>query len=477
MAKDLTQGMPAKRILGFALPLLLGNFVQQCHSMINTVIVGRAIGVDALAAVGSTVGITFFLIGFIQAMTSGFAIITAQSYGAKKSAAVRKSFCVNIILSFLASCFFTLVSTFFAREILLLLHTPAAILEAAHSYIIVIYAGITVSALGNCLFNTILALGDSRPPLLFLMAGCVLNILLDGLFILVFSWGIPGAAWATVISQIATALLCIMYIAKNLPALRLRKKDWRITGEDLWRSMRLGLPMGFQASIIALGAIVMQWALNGLGPKVVAAVTVGRILDLVAILPLASFGLAMATYVGQNFGRGDISRIRQGVWHCCAMSLCFSVVVGLVNIFAGPYIIRAFLGSGEDEVVSLGHIFLSVNSSMYWVLALLFIFRFSLQGLGKSLVPTFAGVMELIMRAVAAVALTKQFGFYGACAANPMAWVGSCVPLCLAYFFNMRALSRRKEGVGNVPRCNVSIGCSPCLKTVKLELRDNSKPK
>lgn len=446
VAKDLTKGTPARLIFGFAVPLLIGNLFQQLYGMVDTLIVGRTIGVDALASVGSTGSIMFFMIGFVQAMTSGFSIVTAQQYGARKYAAVRRSFCVSISLGILASVLLTGCSLFFARDILHLLDTPDRIIEGAYSYISIIYAGIGISILFNLLSNTLLALGDSKPPLFFLIIACVMNILLDLLFILGFSWGVAGAAWATVISQATASLLCVLYIAAKLPVLHVRRKDWKIAGADLLRSARIGLPMGFQASIIAVGAIILQWALNSLGPDAVAAFTVVRSIDMVAILPMASFGLAMATYVGQNYGAGDIARIRLGVRQCCLMSLSFSVVVALINIFGGHYLIGLFIGRGQEHITALGQTFLTISGSMYWVLSLLFIFRFTLQGLGKSLVPTFAGVMELGARAMAAIVLTKQFGFVGACLANPLAWIGSCVPLAIAYVLIIRKLSAEKSG-------------------------------
>ena len=203
--------------------------------------------------------------------------------------------------------------------------------------------------------------------------------------------------------------------------------------------------MGFQASIIAIGAIILQWALNTLGADVVAAFTVARTIDMVAVLPMASFGLAMATYVGQNYGAGDIARIRLGVTHCSAISLTFSVCIALVNIFAGRYLIALFMDKDHAAVITLAQTILTFNSCTYWVLALLFIFRFTLQGLGKSLVPTMAGVMELLMRALAAVVLTKSFGFIGACTATPLAWIGACVPLAIAYVHTLRKLPRHQR--------------------------------
>ncbi|MDL2266479.1 MATE family efflux transporter [Desulfovibrio sp. OttesenSCG-928-G15] len=443
MARSMTQGSPARLILSFAVPLLIGNLFQQVYTMVDTLIVGRTIGVTSLAAVGSTGGIMFFVIGFVQAMTNGFSIITAQNFGAKKAAMVRKSFCVSITLSAIAAVVLSALGLVFVKDVLLLLQTPEEILEEAYSYAVIICGGIGSAVLYNLLANTIMALGDSRPSLAFLIIACVLNIALDLLFILGFSWGVAGAALATVTAQCSSCFLCIIYIIKKVPALRLRKKDWKIATRELVASAKLGLPMGFQASIIATGAIILQWALNTLGPISVAAFTVVRSIDMIAILPLASFGLAMGTYVGQNYGAGDIDRIRLGVRQCCVMSLSFSAFIALVNITGGRMLVAIFVGPGQEDVTVLAQKFLIINGCMYWVLALLFIFRFSLQGLGKSFAPTVAGVMELFMRALAAIVLTKHYGFVGACLASPLAWAGACIPLAIAYHLNIRALLRK----------------------------------
>lgn len=451
MARDLTADSPIKLILSFSFPLLIGNLFQQIYNMADTLIVGRTIGVEALASVGATGGIMFLLIGFVQAMTSGFSIVTAQYFGAQNKSGVRKSFCVSIILSAAAAFILTTLSVLFGKDLLEVMQTPANIFAGAHSYINIIYWGVTASILFNLLANTILALGDSRTPLLFLIIACILNIILDFVFILGFSWGVAGAALATVTAQIISCILCIIYIVKKEPILRLEKKDWEVTGKDLLRSVRIGVPMGFQISIIATGAIILQVALNSLGHIAVASYTVAQKIDLIAILPMMSFGLAMATYVGQNYGARNIPRIRSGVKQCCAVSLSFSVLIAMINIFAGHLLIRIFVGPDQTEVIDKAQTYLNINGSMYWVLALLFIFRYSLQGLGRSFVPTVAGIMELIMRAIGAVILTKYMGFTGACISNPLAWIGACVPLGIAYFLVIKKLSADKTLQSEAP--------------------------
>ena len=383
----------------------------------------------------------FLIIGFIQGMSSGFAIVTAQYFGARRLADVRMSFCVSIILAAFVCVVLTFFSHTHARAILEIMRTPPEIIDGAHAYISTIYLGLGAFIMFNLLASTILALGDSKTPLFFLVIACVLNIILDFAFILLLDWGIAGASRATVLAQSVSALLCAVYLIKKQPALLLRKKDWlRVTFRALGRSARIGLPMGFQASIIAIGTIILQWALNSLGPIAVAAYAVAQKIDIVGILPLMSFGLAMATYTGQNYGAGEISRIRKGVRQCAAISLSFSVLAGATVIFGGKYLIALFVGLNQPEVVANAQIYLTFSGSMYWILALLFIFRYTLQGLGQSLIPTVAGIMELAMRAVGALVLLQAFGFTGVCATNPLAWIGSCVPLAIAYGISIKKL-------------------------------------
>ena len=353
MTKTLTSGNPAKLIFLFTIPLLIGNLFQQFYNMADTLIVGRTLGVEALAAVGCTGGLMFFILGFVIGFTAGLAIITAQRFGAGRKRAVRRSFAVCILLSAAATVLLTAVSVVFARPVLELLQTPPEILDAAHSYIIIIFWGIGAAMLFNLLSNVIRALGDSRTPLYFLVLACVLNIALDLALILRFGMGPAGAAVATVVSQLVSGLLCTIYVFRKFPMLRLTRADWNMSRRYLWAHIRLALPMGFQASIIAIGAILVQFALNRLGAQAVAAFSAAQKIDMVATLPMMSFGIAMATYVAQNYGARNPLRIRQGVLQCSLMSVGFSIAVAVVNIIWGPELIRLFVGTGEREVVRL----------------------------------------------------------------------------------------------------------------------------
>lgn len=439
MTKDMTSGSPAKLILFFTIPLLIGNLFQQLYNMADTFIVGRTLGVNALAAVGCTGSIIFFIIGFAQGLTSGFSIVISQRFGSGDMEGVKKGFATGILLSAAVTIILTALSVAFTRPILSLLHTPPEIIDDARSYLVVIFWGIGASMLFNLLSNSLRALGDSRTPLIILIIACVLNIILDYVFILWFNMGVRGAAVATIIAQLVSGLLCLLYIAKSFPPFRLTRENWNITRNDLFSHLHIGLPMGFQSSIIALGTLSIQFALNNLGALSVAAFTAAQKVDAIATMPVLSFGMTMATFAGQNYGAGKIMRIRKGVFQCALISVSFSIVAGLANILAGGSLAAIFV-AGQPEVLERAHTYLTINGAFYFVLALLYIFRYTLQGLGQSFVPTFAGIMELVMRCIAAMVLATAFGYAGACWANPLAWIGSCVPLSIAFFLTMRRL-------------------------------------
>ncbi|MFA6849484.1 MAG: MATE family efflux transporter [Selenomonadaceae bacterium] len=442
MTKNLTEGNPAKLIFFFTMPLIAGNIFQQLYAFVDTLLVGRFLGVDALAAVGCTGSLMFFMIGFVIGLTTGFSIYTGQRFGANDEEGVRRSAAACVVLSIVSAIILTVFGTLLCRTFLIWMQTPAEILDDATKFISIVYGGVSITVMFNMLSNLIRALGDSRTPLYFMILATVINIILEVLFILVFEWGVSGAAAATVTAQLISNLFCMLYIVKKLPILHIRREDWHLSKKFLWEHLKVGLPMGFQASIIAIGAIVLQIALNNLGPVAVAAYAAAQKVDAVAVMPMMSFGMAMAAYTAQNYGAKKIDRIEKGVNQCILMSGTFSILVGLFNIFCGPYIMHMFVGDGQQQVIDYGQMYLTVNGVNYFVLSLLFVYRYTLQGLGQSMVPTIAGIVELLMRAGAAIVLVNYFGYIGACFANPMAWIGSCLPLAVAYYMTRRGLRK-----------------------------------
>ena len=440
MTKDMTRGNPLRLILAFALPLLLGDLFQQFYNIADTVVVGRTLGVDALSAVGATGGITFLIVGFAQGMTAGLSVLTAQRFGAGDMDGVRRTFAVNLLISAAVTAVLTAVSLLCVRPMLEWMRTPADIIDRTHAYLSVIYGGIFASILYNLLANTLRALGDSRTSLVFLIVASAFNIALDFVFILLFQLDVRGAAIATVASQLLSGICCALYIRRRFPVLHLRREDFRASWRTLRGHLRMGLPMGFQSSLIAIGSIVVQIALNSLGKTAIAAFTAASKVNALTS-PVGSFGIATATYVAQNYGAGNLPRIREGVRRGALLNLIVvALATGIILPF-GQSIVRLLVGN-EPQVIALAHIYLLCACAGYPFLALLFIYRYALQGLGRSFMPTFAGMMELVMRLVMTLALAGPLGFTGVCLANPMAWVGSAVPLVIAYWITMRRMLR-----------------------------------
>lgn len=438
--KDLTVGDPARLILFFTLPLLAGNIFQQLFGFVDTLIVGRFLGVEALAAVGCTGPLMFLMLGFVGGMTSGFSICTGQKFGAKDFDGVRKSAAICIALSLAASIVLTIFGVTFCRELLIAMDTPPEILDGAYSFIVIVYGGVVMFIFLQMLTNLIRALGDSKMPTVIQATTLVINIFLEPVAIIGLGLGIPGSAAATIVALTLGNIFCVVYIKRRVEFLHVRREDFSFDREFLIEHLKIGLPMGFQSSIIAIGAIALQIALNGLGSVAVASFAAAHRVDGIAVMPMMSFGVAMAAYTAQNFGAKKFDRIVDGVKKCVLMSVSFSVLVAVFNIYLGDKIIELFVGVEAVQVVEYGRLFLIVTGLSYWALALLFIFRFTLQGLGKSFVPTLAGIIELVMRIISAFVLVDWLGFLGACLSAPMAWIGGLIPLMIAFLITARKL-------------------------------------
>lgn len=440
--KELTHGNPAKLIFFFTIPLLIGNIFQQFYNMADMIIVGQTLGKDALAAVGSTGSITFLIIGFAQGLTAGLAILTSQRFGAQDYRGVKRSFATGIVISLIVTVILTILSLVFVHPMLVLMQTPKEIIDDAQTFISIIFIGIFAAMAFNLLSNVIRALGDSRTPLLFLIVASIINVVLDLILIINFHMGVAGAGIATVTAQIVSSLLCVIYIRRKIPNLQIRRKDFVIDKKEFMAHLNIALPMAFQASIIAIGAIILQAALNGLGTDVVAAQAASSKIDQFATQPMMSFGIAMATFTAQNYGAKNYQRILQGVKQCLIMSISFSIIAGGIVILFGEQLVTLFVSSKETHVLSLSQTYFNVNGSMYWVLSILFIIRYTLQGLGQSIIPTIAGIMELFMRSFAAIFLTAILGFIGAAMASPLAWIGSVLVLLASYLKAVKRLQR-----------------------------------
>ena len=447
MHNDLTAGKPGKLILMFTLPLLIGNLFQQFNSMADTIIVGRTIDVYALAAVGATGAIAFLLLGFVQGVTSGFSVITAQRVGAQDAPGVRRSVATSILLSVGVTIIFTLLSVLTARPLLELMKTPSDIIDDAYRYIIVIYYGIAASVFFNLFSSIVRALGDSRTPLIFLIVACIINIALDFVCILVFRMGVAGAGWATIIAQAVSAVLCLLYSLKRFPVLRLHREDWTFSWRFAWQHLRIGLPMAFQFSVTAIGVMIMQAALNSFGSTTVAAFTAASKIENIVSQPFNSLGVTASVFAAQNYGAGKIARIREGVRKSPLFSLIWSIFGAVLVVFAGRPLIRLFVGDASAAVFDQAQYYLNIMAVFLFALGQLFIYRNILQGIGKGGMPLAAGFAELAMRALAAFVLTGALGYLGVCLANPIAWIGAAVPLAVTYFIYMHKMKKNGDRI------------------------------
>ena len=442
MTNDMTKGSPIRLILAFSIPLFIGNVFQQFYSMADTVIVGRTIGVQALAAVGATSAISFLILGFAQGLTSGFSVVAAQCFGAGEEERLRDSVATSMLLCVAATVFITILSVLTARPLLELMDTPADIIDDAWRYIVVIYYGIGAAIFYNMIAGIIRAVGDSKTPLYFLIVACIINIVLDYLFIAGFHSGVAGAGWATVIAQLLAALFCLLYVKKRFPVLHIKKHNFRWDGAFAWQHLRVGLPMAFQFSITAVGVMVLQAALNQFGSTAVAGFTAATKIENLATQALVTLGATMATYAAQNYGAGNAARIRQGVHRSILLALGFSVVGGsLVIAFCEPLVVL-FLGEKDAQVVQYAQTYLNIVGPFFFILGLLFIFRNTLQGMGFGGIPVLAGVSELVARVVAAAWLAKVWGYSGVCAASSVAWVLATTLLVAGYWATMSRIQK-----------------------------------
>lgn len=448
MTHALTVGTPWRVMVRFAIPLLIGNAVQQMYQVADAIVVGQHLGVNALAAVGATGSVLFLLIGFAQGMTQGFAIPLAQAFGAGDNAGIRRSVAAGTMLTALTSILLMVAAPYVARPFLMLLRTPAELLDDATTFAVVNFLGVAAIMFFNYLSALIRAIGDSRTPFVFLIIACVINIGLVILFVQVMDMGVAGAALATVIAQLISVILCLIHLMHSIPALRTHREDWRLARAVLGSHLRIGLPMGFQMSIIAIGALAVQVRLNTLGAQAVAAYTTAVRVDGLAVAFLASLGLAVATFVAQNYGAGYVERIRTGVRHVMLISVGVSIVLTITLITAGGPIVRSFVGAGEEGVVAMAHEYLVINGLLYVLLGFLFVTRSALQGLGRTLIPTISGILELGMRVAAAIVLGDLFGFTGIVWGSPLAWMAASMLLVPAWIVARRSLDSSVEEAG-----------------------------
>ena len=442
---DLTVGKPLFQILRFALPLVLGTLFQQLYSFADTVIVGRCLGTDALGAVGTTYSLNFLILGFVQGACVGFGIPVAETFGAKDKGGLRKYLFNGALLCVVLSVVFTLFTTLMAGPLLQLIHTPEELYADAVLYIRIIFLGIPATVLYNYASSVLRAMGDSQHPFYFLLAASVLNIGLDYLLIVSMGMVVDGAAIATVLSQLLSGGLCAFWFftrTAKQEELTFRGQSSLLSAGHCKRLAYIGFPMGFEYSVSAIGAVIMQDAINLLGSTAVAAQTAGEKIRQMFTLPMESVGMAMATYVGQNHGAHRTDRIQQGIKDGCTIQLTYCVAAWVVIFFVKPYAVGLVLGDADPAVTAGAIQYLAIMSTLFCFHGLLMIFRNTLQGLGYSVQAIISGVGELIGRSLGGLLAVKTgLGYVGICLSNPFAW-GLAMLYCM---FMVRRMLKRED--------------------------------
>ena len=443
MVKDMTNGSPSRHILGFAVPMLFGMLFQQFYNLVDTIIVGKTLGVEALAGVGATGSINFMIIGFCMGVCNGFVIPVAQCFGAKKPADLRKYVFNGYICSIVFAIVLTLASVIFCRRILIVMNTPADIIDHAYNYIVVIFIGIPTVFLYNMVSGVIRSLGDSKTPVVFLVLSSIINVVLDFFLILVCKMGVAGAGWATVTSQLISGLTCLIYMYKKYDILKGDKSERVLDRRFITNLCMNGVPMGLQYSITAIGSTILQAAVNTLGSTYVAAMTAGSKMFNFTCCPFDALGSTMATYAGQNVGAAKIKRLGQGVRSAMIIGSVYSVLSLIALYFTTDYIALLFVNASETTIIALTRQFILASACFYIPLTGVNVVRFCIQGMGFSVFAISAGILEMIGRAFAAIILIPSIGFMGACLASPIAWIAADAFLFPAFIHCAKKLNAR----------------------------------
>lgn len=443
---DMTAGEPMKLILSFTLPIFIGNVFQQFYNMADAVIVGKFVGNQALAAVGSTGTIMFLIFGFVVGMTAGFTVLTAQKFGAGDMVGMRRTVAGAGILSLAVGIFLTISFLLFMKPLLVLMHTPEDIFADAYAYIMIISGGILAQMLYNLLSSILRAIGNSKIPLYFLILSALLNIVLDLVFIVVFGLGAAGAAIATVIAQGVSGVLCLIYIAAKIPVLHLKREDFHVGSTILLSQLHVGIPMALQYSITAIGTMMVQSSLNILGSTLVAAFTAAGKIEQLVTQGYVAMGTTMATYGAQNMGAGAVQRIRQGFRACTILGVIYAFLAAGFAMTVGKYMTYLFVSQDVQLIMDSVDIYLKCIGVFFVPLAVVNIYRNGIQGLGYGLLPMMAGVAELIGRGVVAILAARRRSYLGVCLASPAAWVLAGGLLLLMYYYIMHVDMKRMFG-------------------------------
>ncbi len=430
--KDLTKGKPSVLILTFALPIFFGNLLQLTYSLTDTRIVGSFLGEDALAAVGATSPLSGLIIGFLLGIANGFAIITAQRYGAKDISGLKKSFAASLRLGGIMAVGITAAGILFVNPLLRFLRVPDKLMHTARSYILIIIAGLLITLLYDVLMAVMRAVGDTITPLLILTLSVVLNIAGDLFFVVVLRAGVCGAAVATVLAQLIALAVCYVYMVRKYEMLRLRKEDFHIDDKNMEKQMlSSGLSMGFMSSLVNIGSLTLQTAINQLGQDIIVAHTAARKITEIFMIMFGVFGQAMATYCGQNLGAGEIGRIKKGILLSILYTCIWCTFAIAASYTIGPWLVRLVTGSGNETVLTNATNYLKFDTLFYYVTALICIIRNALQGLGDHITPLVSSSLEMVGKIIIAQTLVEWLQYTGVIVAEPIVWFIMVIPLLI----------------------------------------------
>ena len=427
--KTLTEGTPWKQILLFSIPIFWGNVFQLLYSLVDTKIVGSTLGTEALAAVGSVSTLHTLMTGFLNGLTLGFSLITAMCFGAKNRKRLKKTFAAAISLGVLTTLALVLMLMIFLHPVLNLLHVPQAQFEMAYAYISVLIVGLFATLFYNLCANTLRAIGDALTPLIFLIVATVSNIGLDYLFILGFQMGVQGAAYATVLAQLLSVVLCLIRIVRKFPILHIEKEDFRFDRELMAEMYKSGLSMGLMSCLVGIGTILLQSAINTLGTTVIVAHTAARKVFELVSLPNSVLGSAMATYCGQNYGARRFDRIRQGIRASLIIAAVWAVVVFLICHTIEGKLIQFVASTTNPDVIYWGSTYLKVDMSFIVICGVIVILRNSMQGFGDRVIPVFSSCIELAGKIIFAFVFAPMFAYWGIIWAEPLVWIAMVIPL------------------------------------------------
>lgn len=429
--KDLTKGKPIKLIFQFGFPILIGNVFQLLYNLIDTRIVGETLGEQSLAAVGATNSISSLIIGFLLGLTNGFAINVARSFGAKDEKELRKSSAMTVALGVLTTIILTIISITFLMPLLRVLNTPSEVIDQSYAYISIIFMGMIITLLYNICASILRAIGDTLTPLLFLIIATILNVGLDYLFIKGFNMGVAGAAYATLLAQTCSVVMCLIYIWKKYPMLHLKKEDFEIDWRRIKTMYSSGLSMGIMLSLVSLGTVALQSAINTFGTKTIVAHTAARKITEIYMLMFSVCGTTMATYCGQNLGAGKVERIKEGIHKVILITWIWSIIMMIASYTIAPWLVHMVTGSTDPDIIKTATLYLKIDTVFYFVPAMITVLRNSMQGIGDHTTPIVSSMIELVGKVLVVILLVPYLDYMGIILAEPIVWILMVIPLLI----------------------------------------------